>query len=145
MVNVQLIAYKISRLEMYNVLQSSQEVELKNSSEFDVTFDIENEMATAMLTEHVKMTGFPCDFSIDLTLKGTFHITEVRSDASKKEAHVKCYNGLFPYAGQIISQLAMNSGMNGLILKKKSMESESVNFGSRPEKEKSDKIIEFRA
>lgn len=144
MVNVQLISYKICRLDMYNDLESDQGLKIQNWFEFDVTFDIENNIAEAILTEHLKQAEDPSDFGIDLTLKGIFHITGVKSVDSKKEAHIKCYDELFPYAGQVISHLAMNSGMSGLLLKKNPLKLESVNFGEKPEKERNDKIIEFR-
>lgn len=144
MVNVQLLSYKISRLEMYNDLQSNQEVKAYSGFDFEVMFDIENEMAVATLNEHLKMAKDPSDFGIDLTLIGKFWIVGVKSDESKKEVHLKCYDELFPYAGQIISQLAMNSGMIGFLLNKNPLSVENINFGSKPEKEKNDKIIEFR-
>lgn len=144
MADVQMISYKISRLEMYNDLKNTQGVDVRNWFELEVTFDMENELAVATLTEHLKMAKEPSDFGIDLTLIGIFRFTGVNSDESKREVHIKCYDELFPFAGQIISILAMNSGMSGFLLKKNPLTMENVNFGSKPEKEKNEKIIEFR-
>lgn len=144
MADVQMISYKISRLEMYNDLKNSQGVDVRNWFEFEVTFDMETELAVASLTEHLKMAEEPSDFGIDLTLIGIFSFTGVKSDESKRELHIKCYDDLFPFAGQIISLLAINSGMSGFLLNKNPLKMENVNLGSKPKKEKNDKIIEFR-
>lgn len=141
MVNAELMSYKITGLNMRNDLEGSGQLEIKRSSAFDVTYDIESEMAVATLTESLGTEDDSNSFFIDLTLEGIFHTTGVKSKASKKKVHVKCYDDLFPYAAQIISQLTMNSGMTGVVLEKRTMEFDSVNFGEKP---KSDKIIEFK-
>lgn len=141
MINAELMSYKTSRLNMKNDLEESGQLEIKRSSDFDVTYDIEGEMAVATLTECLGTEDDSNSFFIDLTLEGIFHITGVKSKASKRKVHVKCYDALFPYAAQIISLLTMNSGMSGVLLEKRTMEFDSVNFGEKP---KSDKIIEFK-
>lgn len=141
MVNAELIGYKISSLNMRNELEESGELEIKRNSDFDVTYNIKDGMAVATLAEHLSTDDDLNSFYIDLTLEGVFHITGVKSEASQKKVHVKCYDDLFPYAAQIISQLTMNSGMGGVVLEKRTIESTYVNSGEKP---KSDKIIEFR-
>ena len=47
MVNAELMSYKIRGLNMRNDLEGSGQLEIKSSSAFDATYDIENEMAVA--------------------------------------------------------------------------------------------------
>ena len=141
MVNAELMGHKISSLNMRNALEGSGELEIKRNSDFDVTYKFESGIAVATLAECLRTDDDLNNFYIDLTLEGVFHITGVKSEASKKKAHIKCYDDLFPYAAQIISQLTMNSGMGGVVLEKRTNQSVSVTSGEKP---KSDKIIEFK-
>lgn len=141
MVNAELIGYKISSLNMRNDLEGSGQLEIQRNSDFNVTYKIESGIAVATLVESLSTDDDLNSFYIDLTLEGAFHITGVKSEASKKKVHVKCYDDLFPYAAQIISQLTMNSGMGGIVLEKRTNQSVSVTSGEKP---KSDKIIEFK-
>jgi hypothetical protein len=43
------------------------------------------------------------------------------TEEDRKQAHTTCYDKLFPYASQIVSQIAANSGLAGLMLKKVEM------------------------
>ena len=59
-------------------------------------------------------------------------------------AHVKCYDELFPYANQIMTYLAINTGMQGFSMKKTPIEFADVNFGTKPENSMdSGKVIKF--
>lgn len=141
MVNAELIGYKISSLNMRNDLEGSGQLEIQRNSDFNVTYKIESGIAVATLVESLSTDDDLNSFYIDLILEGTFHITGVKSEASQKKVHAKCYDDLFPYAAQIISQLTMNSGMGGIVLEKRTNQSVSVTSGEKP---KSDKIIEFK-
>ena len=44
--------------------------------------------------------------------------------------HEICYDMLFPYAGQLVSNLVASCGMPGLVLKKIPIKKESIRFGT---------------
>lgn len=86
--------------------------------------------------------------------KAVFEVLMVREEkeeedgimnyASKKEASVRCYDELFPYAKQIVSYLAANSGMQGLVLGKSDMVFDDINNTKLVDRTTSGKIIELQ-
>ena len=63
--------------------------------------------------------------------------------AAQREAHLKCYDALFPYASQIMSYLAMNSGFQGFALGKPLIQFADINFGTKPNTVESGKVIKL--
>ena len=55
MSKVELLGYKISRLDLVNNLEESGEVRLSDKMEFSVKFEPENSMAVAVLAQYLEM------------------------------------------------------------------------------------------
>lgn len=140
MVNVTLIGYKIKGIDLLNAIKQQGQLQVANSFGFNVAYSPDNTRAVAELTDSVQMVDHPEEFHLDLTIEGVFDITGITDNETKKDAHIMCYDALFPYANQLVTQLATNSGMAGLIFKKIPMKRESIQFG---QKEQSDKITTF--
>ena len=136
-------SYKIEKLDMINKIEESSQIELMNTFDFDVIYSKDKSIAKARLTEYVNLKDIPEQFNITLTIVGLFQLKGVTDNEKKKEAHVCCYDQLFPFASQIITQLATNSGMSGLILKKLPLNPDQINFGKKDESHHSDKMLEF--
>ena len=147
MLKIELLDYRIRRLDMLNKLNGSEEggeVEISDGMDFSVDFKFKDNLAVAVLTECLEMEGSN-KFHIELTLEGFFHVEGIKSDKLQKEAHVRCYDGLHPYADQLIRILSLSSGILGLALKKRFMDPKSVNIGKKPKPVKDGKVIDFQA
>lgn len=146
MLKMELLDYRISRLDMLNKLNKSEEdgeVEISDKMDFSVDFKFKNNLAVAVLTECLEMEASN-KFYIELTLEGFFHVEGITSDKLKKEAHVRCYDGLFPYADQLIRMLSLSSGILGLALKKRALDLKNVHIGKKPRDAKDGKVIDFQ-
>ena len=132
MAEVSLVGYKIKKIDMINAIKQQGELKITNSFGFNVAYTPEDTKAIAELTETLQMADRPEEFHIELTLEGVFDLTGIVDVETKKDAHLMCYDSLFPYANQIVTQLASNSGMSGLMLKKIPMKRENIQFGKNP-------------
>ena len=140
----ELLTYKINRLTMMNDITDSGMVQLENVIDFDVKYR-QDSLAVAVLTEYVRHRLAPDLFWFELELQGLFRLDGIDNADDKREVHMKCYDDLFPYANQIMSYLAKNSGMINFNLKKSPINQESVKFGSRSENNTNiGKIVELR-
>lgn len=143
MSNVELVSYKIVKLRVNNNIPESAMLELESMVGFNVKYEPDNRVAVAVLTASVNHRNGPGLFCIELEIQGGFSMNGINNMDSKKEAHLKCYDELFPYASQIMTYLAINSGIQGFMLKKPPIEFADVNFGSGPDSMDSGKVIKL--
>lgn len=143
MVDANLVGYKIKSIDMVNNIQSNGSLKIENTFDFSVMFSQDRNFAIAELIEYIQLSEHPEQFHITLSVEGSFALKGVNDNDCKKKAHMMCYDQLFPYASQIISQLSMNSGMSGMVLKKIPMDEHSVQFNSPNSNEEKSKTIEF--
>lgn len=141
MVGIELQSYKIKELKMTNNLKINQNIHLINRNYFGIEF-IDNSRAIAVLTEYVR-TQEDNEFYMELAIEGAFCLEGIEDAASWKEAHVKCYDKLLPYAKPIMESLAANSGMIGFVLEKKPIKVGDVCIGLGKEEKYSGRIIEL--
>lgn len=143
MLSVELVFYKIYDIKMSNNLKDNGLIQLENSMGFDLKFGQDDQSAVAVLTEYVRHREEPNLFCIELVVQGIFRLTGIKNVSAKREAHLKCYDELFPYANQIMTYLTGNSGMNGFMLKKFPIEFADINFGTKPDNMDSGKVIKL--
>ena len=143
MSKIELLGYKISRLDLVNNLEESGEVRLSDKMEFSVEFEPENSMAVAVLAQYLKMEDSN-EFYMELVLEGIFHIGGMENKKLQEEAHLRCYDILFPYADQFIRMLSMNSGLMEVALKKKELIPDDVQSGGNPKAVRDKKVINFQ-
>ena len=132
MLDVELVSYKISRLNMTNNLSKSGALQLENTTGFHIKYGQGNESAVAVLDICVNHRKNHALFCIDLEIQAEFRLSGIESIETKKMAHIRCYNDTFPYASQIMAYLAVNSGIEGFVLKKFPVQFADVNFGKKP-------------
>ena len=120
---IELLGYKISRLELLNELEESGEVSLSDHMEFSVRFEPGEDMAVAVLEQYLWMED-SSKFHLKLVLEGIFHVDGrlIRNGKFPKEEQLKCYDSLFPYADQIIRMLSIESGLMEVAVEKKDLE-----------------------
>ena len=126
---------------MVNALEEQGEHRLANTFGFTIDYTPDNTQAVAELTDTLEVVNYPGDFHIDLSVQGIFDLTGIVDTETKKDAHLMCYDLLFPLVSQHMEMLASNSGMAGLKIKKIPIKRESIHFGERTED--SSKIIDF--
>lgn len=143
-VTAELISYRIKKLKMANGLNNGGIVQLENAMECGIEYGANNKSADAVLVAYVKHIENPNQFYIELELQGIFKLDGINDAVSKKKAHTMCFETLFEHANSIMPFLATNSGLQGFMLQKPEIESETVNFGSKPNDENMGKIIEFQ-
>jgi preprotein translocase subunit SecB len=137
MPSVSLIGYKIKKVDMVNEIKSQGELKVGNTFEYSVAYAEDNSRAIATLTEIINMVDHPEQFHMNVAIEGIFELSDVVDNDTKKDAHVMCYDELFPFANNIVTQLAQNSGMGGLVLRKLPMDKDKIQFGSKTQ----DKVI----
>lgn len=145
MVRVELVNYKLSRLDLLNRVEMNGPIRLTDEMDFAVKFeDDDNCLTEVVLTECMELESCPGQLRIELEVEGVFEIEGVINDATKKEAHVKCYEQLFPYANQMARHLAVELGIPGLALKKRDMDNRDIHIGGKSGDGGSEKIIDFK-
>lgn len=140
---VELLGYKISRLDLVNELAESGEIRLSDKMEFSVEFEPEDSMAVAALAQYLELENSN-EFYMELVLEGIFHVEGMNGKKLQEEAHLRCYDILFPYADQFIRILSMNSGMQEVAVKKKELLPENVHAGENPKTVWDKKVINFQ-
>ena len=143
MVDAVLTDYRIKSLNMKNDIKHQGDIKLNNTFDFKVSYAKNYEFAVAELTEHMSSVDEGNgEFNISLCIEGQFHMEGVNNNDTKKEAHAQCYKQLFPYASQIISQLAANGGIHGLRIKEIPINADNVSFVGN-QQNKDGKMIQF--
>ena len=140
---IELLGYKISRLELLNELEESGEVRLSDHMEFSVRFEPGEDMAVAVLEQYLGMED-SSKFHLKLVLEGIFHVDGIRNGKFPKEEQLKCYDSLFPYADQIIRMLSIESGLMEVAVEKKDLEPVSVGNGENPKTVGDKKVAGFQ-
>lgn len=142
MVNARLLKWKIKRLNMSNTISNHDgRILLADNGTFRIQVSDDHRMAIASLTASIGEKEHFNALGIQIELEGFLGLEGVEeSPESKKEAHMRCYDVMFPYADQIVRFLAMNSAMVGIGLRKSKMDQSSIQFEP---KEGTDEVIEF--
>lgn len=141
MINIELQSYKIKELKMANNLKINRNIHLINRNNFGMEF-VDNRKVTAVLTEYVR-TQEDNEFYMELAIEGMFCLEGIEDTESWKEAHIRCYDKLFPYVKPIMELLAANSGLTGFVLEKKKIKVSDVCAGLEKEEKYSGRIIEL--
>lgn len=139
MMEMEFLSYKISKLKMENNLKSSCKLKLINSVSSECNWI--NGIAVITLTQTLQQCRHPNQFYIQLILEGEFLSKEVKNIADKQEIHAIGHQKLLVYANTILSQLAVNTGLDGLNIKHIPLKQKDINFGPKPAAVKNEKII----
>lgn len=140
MVYIKLLKYKIKRLCMTNTVQfDCGRIQISDSSEFRLNVSNGSCIAKGTLTVSIGSKECFSGMGIQLEMEGYFGLEGIEDLESKKEAHMRCYDAIFPYADQIVKFLAMNSEMKMIALRKSRMDGEKIHIKS----EEGNEVIEF--
>lgn len=131
MVTVNLVTQRVREVHFINHISKNGQIQLSSSFNFKVNYAADNSKCTATLYQSVQMKDDPDTLFISAEITGIFNLQGIVDDETKKDAHVQCYDQLFPYLQSTVAQLATASGMPGFQLKKNVMKRESITFGKK--------------
>ena len=131
MVTVNLVSQRLREVHFVNRVDKSGQIQLTSSFNFHVDYSPDNTRCVAKLYQSAQMKEDADKLFISGEIEGVFTLEGAVDEESKREAHVQCYNYLFPYLQTAVAQLAASSGMPGFLLKKNPMRREGVVFAQK--------------
>lgn len=131
MVTVNLMSQRVQEVHFTNHITKSGQIQLESGFNFHVDYAADNQRCVAKLYQSARMKDDPDRLFVSVEIIGVFQLSGVVDDESKREAHVQCYNQLFPYLQSVVTQLAASSGMPGFLMKKNPMKRENIVFAKK--------------
>lgn len=131
MVNVTLEKQMMRDLHFVNHIDKSGELQMTSNFNFRVHFTDDNTRCMAQLYQNVQMKDDPDKLFVSAEIVGFFVVDGVIDEETKKDAHVQCYDQLFPFLQTVISQTATASGMPGFMLKKVPINRNNINLSNK--------------
>ncbi len=97
MVTVTLATQRIREVHFVNHIDKSGQIQLSSSFNFHVDYAADNTRCVAKLYQSAQMKDDPDKLFISAEIVGIFNLQGVTDEDTKREAHVQCYDQLFPY------------------------------------------------
>lgn len=121
MIGVELLGYKISKINMISNNSEAGPMQLTNNIKFDIDYAEDNCSAEATLLSHTNYRDDPSKFFLILEMKAIFMISDLRNICEKEKATLMCYDQLFYYIENVNEYLISNTGVCGFRLEKPSI------------------------
>lgn len=122
MTNVQLKAYKVSRITFNNFVQSTVHLKLNNKVSHNVKYT-NGSVCEATLCIEVLDKDHPDVLNITVEVKGIF---EIKSGVEKEFVHVDTFKDLFPLAKALITTITANAGIKPIIVQNIDIEKQEI-------------------
>ncbi len=122
MTNVQLKAYKVSRIEFNNAVSSTVQLKLNNKVSHNVKYN-DNGLCEATLKIEVLDKDHPNVLNITVEVKGIF---EIKSGIEKEFVHVDTFKELFPLAKALVTTITANAGIKPIIVQNIDIEDQEI-------------------
>ena len=122
MTNVQLKAYKVSRITFNNFVQSTVHLKLNNKVSHNVKYT-NGSVCEATLCIEVLDKDHPDVLNITVEVKGIF---EIKSGVEKEFVHVDTFKDLFPLAKTLITTITANAGIKPIIVQNIDIEKQEI-------------------
>lgn len=135
MVSVNLINQRIREVHFTNRIDKPGQIQLESGFNFHMDYSADKQRCKATLYQSVRMKDDPDRLFISVEIVGLFSLQGVVDDESKRDAHILCYDQLFPYLQSTVTQLANASGLPGFLLKKNPMKRENITFAQKEKPE----------
>lgn len=144
MADVELMGYKIKKIDMNNNLSDSGLLQLENSIDFYIDYAENNRSAEATLFGYLRYNKNPDIFFLKLDVQAIFRVYGIENSDEKYEASLKCYDALFLCFREIMTCLAENTGLDDFNLEKPEIFKQPADSEKNKLNDKgSEKIIEF--
>ena len=122
MTNVQLKAYKVSRINFNNAVQSTVQLKLNNKVSHNVKYT-DGTVCEATLCIEVLDKNHPDVLSITVEVKGIF---DIRRGVEKEFVHVDTFKELFPLAKALVTTVTANAGIKPIIVQNIDIEEQEI-------------------
>lgn len=122
MTNVQLKAYKVSRINFNNAVQSTVHLNLNNKVSHNVKYT-DGTVCEATLCIEVLDKNHPDVLSITVEVKGIF---DIRRGVEKEFVHVDTFKELFPLAKALVTTVTANAGIKPIIVQNIDIEEQEI-------------------
>lgn len=122
MTNVQLKAYKVSRITFNNAVQSTIHLNLNNKVSHNVKYT-DGAVCEATLCVEVLDKEHPDVLSITVEVKGLF---DIRRGVEKEFVHVDTFKELFPLAKALVTTITANAGIKPIIVQNIDIEEQEI-------------------
>ena len=122
MTNVQLKAYKVSRINFNNAVQSTVHLNLNNKVSHNVKYT-DGAVCEATLCIEVLDKDHPDVLSITVEVKGIF---DIRRGVEKEFVHVDTFKELFPLAKALVTTVTANAGIKPIIVQNIDIEEQEI-------------------
>ena len=122
MTNVQLKAYKVSRITFNNAVQSTIHLNLNNKVSHNVKYT-NGTVCEATLCVEVLDKEHPDVLSITVEVKGLF---DIRRGVEKEFVHVDTFKELFPLAKALVTTITANAGIKPIIVQNIDKEEQEI-------------------
>lgn len=122
MTNVQLKAYKVSRITFNNAVSSTVQLKLNNKVSHNVKYN-DNGVCEATLKIEVLDKEHPGILNITVEVKGIF---EIKSGVEKEFVHVDTFKELFPLAKALVTTITANAGIKPIIVQNIDIEDQEI-------------------
>ena len=122
MTNVQLKAYKVSRINFNNAVQSTVQLKLNNKVSHNVKYT-DGAVCEATLCIEVLDKNHPDVLNITVEVKGIF---DIRRGVEKEFVHVDTFKELFPLAKALVTTITANAGIKPIIVQNIDIEEQEI-------------------
>lgn len=122
MTNVQLKAYKVSRINFNNAVQSTVHLNLNNKVSHNVKYT-DGAVCEATLCIEVLDKNHPDVLSITVEVKGIF---DIKRGVEKEFVHVDTFKELFPLAKALVTTITANAGIKPIIVQNIDIEEQEI-------------------
>ena len=122
MTNVQLKAYKVSRITFNNAVQSTVQLKLNNKVSHNVKYT-DGAVCEATLCIEVLDKDHPDVLNITVEVKGIF---DIRRGVEKEFVHVDTFKELFPLAKALVTTVTANAGIKPIIVQNINIEEQEI-------------------
>ena len=127
MANASLLTQKVQELHLSNKLEKSGQIQLDSSFSLNVSFAPDGTRCVGKLQQTLRDKEFAGgNFTLTVELVGIFSCTGATADEVKRQIHGEVYDQLFPFMQAQCSSLAAASGIPGLMLRKVTIDPNSI-------------------
>ena len=133
MANASLISQRVQEIHLINKLEKNGQVQLDSSFSLNVSFVPDGSRCIGKLQQTLRDKEFAGGkFTMTIEMVGVFSCTEAYKDEVKRQIQGEVYDQLFPYMQSQVTALAAGAGMPGLMLRKASIDPNSIAVNKAP-------------
>lgn len=130
---VQLLGYKVNKLEIENRVKPKTQLKLQNQVKYNVNYMDEVKKCVGILDFRITDADMN-PFEIKIELAAEFSFSE---GDQKPDIHTESFDQVFPFLRMIVNNVSSFTGMPGLMIPIMKLNKDTVTVGKPEEKEKS--------